>query len=375
MKIVIAMDSFKGSCCAFAAGEAVKRGALKACPDAFAINLPAADGGEGTVEALIGEGRGRWYPCAVTGPLGDRTDAGFGAIGDTAVIEMSAASGILLVEKERLNPLTATTFGTGELIRAALDAGFRDLLIAIGGSATNDGGAGMAQALGVRLEDETGAQLPPGGAALERLVRVDISGLDPRLKACRITVASDVTNPLCGPEGASWMFGRQKGATEQMQARLDAALAHYAAVLRDQLGADVMNLPGAGAAGGLGAALYAFLNAKFRPGVEAVLETIGFAQNVRGADIVFTGEGRTDGQTCHGKTPAGVAAASGGVPVYVLCGGIGSGAEKLYEMGVDGIFSIADGPISLEQSQARAEELLERCAEAVTRAFCAARRA
>ena len=302
--------------------------------------------------------------------MGNEVDAGFGSVGDVAVIEMSAASGLTLVPEGRRNPLIATSYGTGELILRALDAGFRRFLIGIGGSATNDGGAGMMQALGVSFRDAAGTELPRGGAALALLERVDVSGMDPRLAACEITVASDVSNPLCGPNGATYVFGPQKGATPEMQAQLEAALMRYANVLQRQTGADVVNMRGAGAAGGLGAALYVFLGAKFSQGILAVLDIVDFKSRLENADMVITGEGRTDAQTVFGKVPAGVAKLTkqvGDIPVYILSGGIGKGAEALYDVGVDGIYSIADGPITLEDSQKRVGELLARLAESLTR--------
>ena len=371
MKVIAAMDSYKGCCSALAAGEAVLRGVLRADGTARVENIPVSDGGEGMVDALVHGGRGRKVVAEVAGPLGEPVRAEYAVLdGGTAVIEMSAASGLTLVPEEKRDPLRATTYGTGELIRAALDAGCRDLLIGIGGSATNDGGEGMARALGARFLDADGHELPPGGAALERLERIDVRALDARLEECRVRVASDVRNPLCGERGASAVYGPQKGATPAMVARLDRALARYAQVLREQLGEDVAERPGAGAAGGLGAGLYAFTHAEFQPGIDAVLDLLGFAGRVRDAALVFTGEGRTDGQTLFGKVPAGVARwtkSEGKIPVVVLSGAIAPGAEALYDGGVDGLFAIADGPISLSESQARAEALIERAAEAIVR--------
>ena len=326
MKIVVAMDSYKGCCSAAVAGAAVCRGILRADPTIEAINLPVSDGGDGMLEAFLHTGRGKWTACEATGPMGDRVPSGFAILNDrVAIIEMSAASGLALTKPETRNPELATTYGTGELVRAALDAGCREFLIGLGGSATNDGGAGMAQALGVSLRDAAGNELPFGGAALERLCAVDVSGMDPRLADCRVTVASDVQNVLCGPQGASRVYGPQKGATPEMAERLDRALLHYAETLRAQLGADVANRPGAGAAGGLGAALYAFMNAHFRRGIDVVLELQDFAGQVQNADLVITGEGRTDGQTLFGKVPMGVAETAkrqGDIPVCVFSGGV-----------------------------------------------------
>lgn len=366
MKIVIAMDSFKGSCSAFEAGEAVRRGILRALPNARVKNVPVADGGEGTVEAVIARDRGVWQPCQVVGPLGDAVAAGYGVLdGEIAVIEMSAASGLLLVPQGKLNPLRATTYGTGELIKSALDAGYRKMLIGLGGSATNDGGAGLAQALGVSLKDEKGFELGFGGAALAKLHSIDISHMDERLKECQITCAVDVNNPLCGPDGASAVFGPQKGATPQMISELDAALAHYAEMIEVQLGVRVSELPGAGAAGGLGAGLYAFCGAEFQPGIDAVLDIVGFNDDLDDADFVVTGEGRMDSQTLSGKVPVGVARrakAQRPIPVFALVGALGTGAEEVYGYGIDGVFSIADGPMTLEASCRRVLPLLEQSA-------------
>ncbi len=378
LKVIVAMDSFKGSCSAASAGEAVRRGILRADRQAEVLNIPVADGGEGTVDAIIRGGRGAWHPCEVTGPMGERVDAGYGSLnGRVAVIEMSAASGLTLTPEKKRNPLIATSYGTGELIRAALDAGYREILIGIGGSATNDGGAGMAQALGVSFRNAKEEELPFGGAALKDLCRIDVSGLDPRIAECQITVASDVRNPLCGPQGASFVFGPQKGATPAMVRELDAALQNFAQVVRRDCGIDVENMPGAGAAGGLGAGLYAFLHAQFRQGIDAILDILEFSSKLDNVDFVLTGEGCTDGQTLFGKVPAGVAKTAktrGSIPVYILSGGIGKGAEALYDCGVDGIYSIADGPITLENSKRRVEELLERAAESLARSVKAMQR-
>src|SRR5262249_47958761 len=270
MKIVAAPQALKGSLDAVPVGEAIARGVAMVFPDALVDVVPVADGGEGTVRALVAAAGGVLRTATVTGPLGAPVEAEYGILnteaGHTGVIEMAAASGLPLVPAAQLDPRVATTFGTGELIRAALDEGCRELLIGIGGSATNDGGAGMAQALGAWLLDAAGRELPPGGAALARLDRIDASGLDPRLKDARMRVACDVANPLCGPEGASAIYGPQKGATPAMVVELDVALAHYAAILRRDLGADVSDVPGAGAAGGLGAGLLAFTQAELVPG-------------------------------------------------------------------------------------------------------------
>jgi glycerate kinase len=376
MKIVAAPQALKGSLDAPAVGAAIAAGLRRALPAAEIVVLPIADGGEGTVDALVAATGGSLRHARVTGPLGEPVEARFGLLGarpggdgPTAIIEMAAASGLPLVPEGRRDPRLTTTYGTGELMLAALDAGARHLLIGIGGSATNDGGAGMAQALGVRLLDATSHELERGGAALARLMRVEIATLDPRLAAVDVTVLSDVDNPLCGPRGASAIFGPQKGATPALVAELDAALAHYANVLRRDLGVDVANLPGAGAAGGLGAGLMAFLGARLRPGATAVLAAIGFADQLAGAALVFSAEGRVDEQTAMGKSVGAVAqiAREHGVPVIVLAGGLGPGYEALYARGVHAVVPLADGPRTLAESMAHAAELVAGAAERALR--------
>jgi len=339
--------------------------------DAETVMVPMADGGEGTVEALTYGSHGQIVSTEVTGPLGGKVTAEWGILGDgvSAVVEMAAASGITLVPSEKLNPLVATTYGTGELIQAALNAGCRRLIIGIGGSATNDGGAGMAQALGVRLLDEGGKGLPRGGAALARLSRIDVSGLDSRLTECEIIIASDVTNPLCGEQGASMVYGPQKGATGEMCQQLDEALANYAGVIKRDLGIDVRDMPGAGAAGGLGAGLIAFLGAKLISGIEIVSEVVGLTGYLKEASLVFTGEGSIDTQTLFGKTVAGVAAKAKaqGVPVVALGGAVAGDAKEFYRSGIDAVLSIVPGPISLGESMADAEKLIADAAERALR--------
>jgi glycerate kinase len=379
MKIVVAPQALKGSLDAPAVGAAIATGLRRALPhgdDAEIVVLPIADGGEGTVAALVAATGGALRQAWVTGPLGEPVAARFGLLGaragadgPTAIIEMAAASGLPLVPEARRDPRVTTTYGTGELLLAALAAGARHLLIGIGGSATNDGGAGMAQALGVRLLDAAGRELERGGAALARLARIDATGLDPHLKDVDVTVLSDVDNPLCGPRGASAVYGPQKGATPAMVAELDAALAHYAEVLRRDLGADVADLPGAGAAGGLGAGLLAFLGARLRPGAPAVLEAIGLAGQLAGAALVFTAEGRVDEQTVMGKSVGAVAdlARQRSVPVIVLAGGLGEGYAGLYARGVHAVVPLADGPRTLAESMAHAAELVAGAAERALR--------
>ena len=360
------------------AGEAVRRGVLQADPHAQVLNIPVADGGEGTIDAIIGDNRDAIRQCEVIGPLGERIRSGYGVLPNrTAVIEMSMASGLLLVPEDKRNPLATTTYGTGQLIKAALDAGYRKMLIGLGGSATNDGGAGMAQALGASLRDEHELELGYGGAALARLHTIDCSGLDPRLKECEFTCAIDVNNLLCGTNGASAIYGPQKGANDEMIAVLDSALGRYAEKLKSQCGIDVSTLLGGGAAGGLGAGLYAFCGAKFKPGIEAVLDIVGFDAKLEGVDLVFTGEGRIDGQTLSGKVPIGVAQrvkAQLDAPVLALVGSIGQGAQTVYDCGIDGVYAIANGPCTLAESCEHVEDLLEQIAFALTRTLLVARR-
>jgi glycerate kinase len=361
--VVVAPDSFKGSLSAVQAALAMERGVLEAWPDSRVVKIPIADGGEGTVEALVTATCGRYQTCTVRGPLGRPVEARWGVLGDgmTAVVEMAAASGLTLVPEGRRDPRIASTFGTGQLIRAVLDAGFRHLVIGIGGSATNDGGSGMAKALGVRLLDGRGDTLPEGGAALSRLASVDLSRVDPRLAGTEILVACDVDNPLTGPRGASAVYGPQKGATPAVVAELDAALERYAAVSSQATGRDVAGLPGAGAAGGLGAGLLLFTPARLIPGIDLVLDSTRFDDQVRGASLVVVGEGRTDHQTAMGKAPVGVArvASRHGVPVLLVSGSLGPGAEEVLTHGIGRIVQASPPEMPLQEAMARAAELLQ----------------
>ncbi len=371
MKIVVAPQSFKGSLPAREVADAIVRGIRRVLADAEVVVLPMADGGEGTVDALVYATGGRTMQTEVSGPFGEGVLATWGILGDgaTAVTEMAAASGLVLVAPDRLDPLTTTTYGTGELVRAALDSECHRLIIGIGGSATNDGGAGMAQALGVKLTDREGRELAPGGAALASLKQIDVSGLDRRLAECQVTVACDVTNPLCDKEGASWVYGPQKGATEEMCQQLDEALANYASVIKKDLGIDIRDLPGAGAAGGLGAGLVAFLGARLVPGIEIISDAVGLVEHLKGASLVLTGEGRLDTQTTFGKTVAGVAkyAKVLGVPVVVIAGELHGDMNELYRHGIDAALSIAPGPITREESEADAARLISDAAERALR--------
>jgi glycerate kinase len=377
MKVVIAPDSFKGCLSASEVARAMGRGVRAALPSAVVTLVPMADGGEGTVRSLIAATNGRVLKRRVRGPLGTPVWAEFGLLGDgtTGVIEMAAASGLPLVPPERRNPLVTTTYGTGQLISAGLALGCRKFIVGIGGSATNDGGAGMAQALGARLLDPLGRELPPGGGALGRLARIDVSGMNPAAKKTEFLVACDVDNPLTGPRGASAVYGPQKGATPATVRTLDRNLRHFARVATRDLGKRVERVPGAGAAGGLGAGMMAFLDAELRPGVGIVMEAVGLRQKVRGAALVITGEGATDAQTAFGKTVAGVAqvAKEAGAVVVVLAGSLGKGYELSAEAGVDAFFSVASGPMSYAEALQRASSLLEECARNVALLFAATR--
>jgi len=373
MKIVIAPQGFKGNLTALEVAQAIEKGIKRVVPEAVTAIKPMADGGEGTVQALVDATGGKMMSTEVTGPLEEHVTARWGILNDkvTAVIEMAAASGLPLVPSEKRNPLITTTFGTGELILAALDNGCRKLIIGIGGSATNDGGAGMAQALGARLLDASGKQLPFGGAALARLEHIDITKLDSRLSGFDTLIASDVNNPLCGPKGASAIYGPQKGATPGRIKQLDTALAHYADGVQRDLGIDLREVPGAGAAGGLGLGLMVFLKARLVPGIDIIIETTNLVETLKDADLVFTAEGRIDEQSAMGKVPTGVAlkAKEFGIPVIALAGEVGDDCHVVYEKGIDAILCIAPGPISLDQSMAKADKLVTDTAERAMRLF------
>jgi glycerate kinase len=361
--VVVAPDSFKGSLSALAAAEAMERGVRAAWPDARVVKVPVADGGEGTLEALVAATAGRFETRTVHGPLGRPVEARWGVLGDghTAVVEMAAASGLTLVPEGRRDPRVSSTFGTGQLLLAALDAGFRRIVVGIGGSATNDGGSGMAKALGVRFLDGRGQPLPEGGAPLSRVTSIDLSRVDPRVAETEVLVACDVDNPLTGPRGASAVYGPQKGATPAVVLELDAALERFAEVAREATGRDVARIPGAGAAGGLGAGFLFFTPARLVPGVDLVLDSARFDDAVRGASLVVTGEGRTDHQTAMGKAPIGVArvAQRHGVPVLLVSGSLGPGAEEVLGLGISRIEAAAPPGMPVAEAMARAAELLE----------------
>lgn len=371
MRIVIAPQSLKGSLTAAEAGQAIARGVQAVYADAETAIVPVADGGEGTVQALVDATGGHLIEQVVTGPLGTPVNAFFGLLGDgeTAAIEMAAAAGLPLVPTEQRNPLLATTHGVGELIRAALDYDCRRFIIGIGGSASNDGGAGMAQALGVSLIDDTGQEIARGGAALATLAHISIQGLDARLQFCTFEVASDVTNPLCGPLGASAVYGPQKGATPAMVQELDAALQHYADVIGQDLHISVRDIAGAGAAGGLGAGLIAFLHAHLRPGAQIVLEAVQLEEAIQNADLVITAEGQLDVQTGYGKSVGAVAqmAKRYAVPVLAIAGGLGEQYRIVHELGIDAVNVLPSGPMLLEYAIQHASLLMSDATERALR--------
>lgn len=366
MKIVIAPDSFKESLSADKCAQAIKAGFVDVFPDAEYVCLPIADGGEGTVEAMVAATGGRIVHLVVTGPMGEPVKAFYGLTGEgrTAVIEMAAASGLMLVSPQARNPMVASSYGTGELIRHALDAGIRHIILGIGGSATVDGGMGMAQALGVRFVDAQGEALVAGGEPLARLAQIDMAGLDTRLHECVIEVACDVDNPLTGPRGAAAVFGPQKGATPAMVEALERVLVNYARVLEALTGDDLSTLAGGGAAGGMGIAAGVFLGAELKPGIDIVLSAVKLEQAVEDATFVITGEGRIDSQTAGGKAPVGVAsiARQHNVPVIGIAGVLGEGVEVVHQHGIDVVFSILPRLAPLSDVLAEGEANLYYCA-------------
>jgi len=369
MVIAIVPNAFKGGLTASEAAACIERGLRKALPKITTRKVPMADGGDGTLLAIVEATGGREVECSVVDPLGRRIQSAFGLTGDggTAVIEMALASGLALLKPQERNPLLTTSRGTGELIRAALDRQVKEIIIGIGGSATNDGGAGMARALGVQFLDAQNRVLPDNGGALTRLSRIEVAGLDARLKDTIISVACDVDNPLCGLRGASRVYGPQKGATPAMVTHLDAGLKRLAAVIQKNLGVKVATTPGAGAAGGLGAGLIAFLGARMQSGAELVTRAISLESKLAGCDLVITGEGRLDGQTAFGKAPGGVAkiARRLGIPVIAICGCLGPDAGQVRRIGIEAFFSALEEPVAEAELSRRAPGMLERCAEQV----------
>ena len=379
MRVVIAPDKFKGSLTALEAAEAMARGLSRVDPSAEIDRVPMADGGEGTVAALVAATGGSYRTVTVTGPLGDPVVASFGLLGDgrTAVLEMASASGLWLVPPALRDPLRATTRGTGQLLLAALEAGARRVIVGIGGSATNDGGAGLGQALGFRLLDTHGRELEPGGGELDRLARIERTDQVAVLGSATIAVACDVTNPLCGPQGASAVYGPQKGATPEVVERLDRNLGHFADIVVRDLDVAVRHIPGSGAAGGLGGGLVAFAGGRLEGGVNLVIEAVNLRERLHAADLCLTGEGALDGQSAFGKTAVGVArlAHSLRCPTLAIAGSIGPGAEAVLEQGVDAYFSICPGPVHIDEAIERASELLENATAQAVRAFLAGRNA
>ncbi|AVF61137.1 glycerate kinase [Vibrio diabolicus] len=371
MKVVIAPDSFKESLTAKQVSEAIKTGLARVWHDAEFVTVPVADGGEGTVQSLIDATQGEQVFTTVTAPLGNDVEAFYGILGDgeTAVIEMAEASGLHLVPSDARDPKLTSSIGTGQLIKHALDRGIQRLIIGLGGSATNDGGVGMLTALGVAFLDESGHAITPNGDGLAALASIDISGLDPRLATCEVLVACDVDNPLCGDKGASAIFGPQKGATASDVTLLDNALRKFGELTEQATGKHVLTREGAGAAGGMGAALLGYTPARLQPGIEIVLETVKLAQHVADADIVFTGEGRIDHQTAHGKTPMGVAqvAKQCNLPVIALAGCVGDNYQAVYECGIDAVFACVPRAMSLPEAMKEADVNVANLAENVAR--------
>lgn len=370
MRIVIAMDSFKGNLSSLEVAALVEKGIREVYPKAEIRTLAVADGGEGTAETLTQAKKGRSISLTVRDPLGRPVKAGYGLLPDgTAVMEMASASGLCLLQKQEQNPLIASTYGTGQMLLDAMNRGCRRVILGIGGSATNDGGAGMAQALGIRLLDGQGLELPPGGGALRFLDSIDTSGAAPALRETEILVACDVDNPLCGPLGATHMFGKQKGATPEMTEVLERGLLKWAQVIQRELGVSIAQAPGAGAAGGLGAGLMALCNAKLCPGIELVLDTLDADTAFSQADVILTGEGKIDGQTAHGKVPAGVArrAKRFHKPVFAIGGFVTADAADLYACGIDAAVSSMTEPMSLKEALEKSPLLIEQAAQRLFR--------
>lgn len=378
MKVLVAPDKFKGSLTALQAAQAMERGIRKAVPDARVVMVPLADGGEGTVEAMVNVPGGQIINITVTGPLGNAVRSNFGLIGPSVlsqmglgakgtgmfsgIIEMALASGLALVPPEKRNPLTTTTYGTGELIRAALNENCKKIIIGIGGSATTDGGMGMAQALGAVFYDKNGVELGLGsGQYLSQVEDIEVSGMDKGIEDTTFIIASDVRNPLCGPDGAAAVYGPQKGATPEMVKQLDEGLEHFAGVIKKRLGMDVKNVPGGGAAGGLGAGLMAFTGAEMRSGVEVIMDAVWFDHKLNDVDLVLTGEGQIDAQTVFGKVVAGVARRSkaSGVPVIAIGGGTTPEAEPLLSIGINEIHQFMTPDMTYDFAMEHAAELLE----------------
>ena len=371
MKIILAPDSFKGNLTSLQVASALEKGVKRVLPKAKCIKVPMADGGEGTVQSLVDATGGKFIRKKVTGPTGQPVTARYGMLADgtTAVIEMAEASGLPLATGKNRNPLKTTSYGTGELLVDAARRGASKIIIGIGGSATNDGGVGMAQAIGVRFTDKSGNEIkqPGAGGMLDKIAAIDMHNVDPILKKTKIIVACDVNNPLCGKQGASFVFGPQKGASPAMVKKLDANLKHLAMIIKKDLKKDVLHLKGAGAAGGLGAGLVAFARATMKSGIDIVLEATQIKRHLQGADLVITGEGRVDFQTAFGKTPSGVARAARkqGVPTVAIGGGITDDANGVFAHGIDGLESACARDMSLEEAIGHSKQHLANAAERV----------
>ncbi len=360
MKFLFASDSFKGTLTSDQTIELLTKAAEEVFGSCETSGVPVADGGEGTTDAVVKARSGEIITVPVHGPLMEMEQGFYGRLSDTeAILEMAAASGLPMVPEEKRNPLNTTTYGTGELLKAALDAGYTDIAIAIGGSATNDGGMGFASALGIRFLDQDGNVLEGRGEDLEKVAHIDMSGLDPAVQKAHFTVMCDVTNPLCGPDGATYTFGKQKGGTPEILDRLEKGMQNYRDVIIREFGVNPDEIQGSGAAGGLGAALKVFLHAEMKSGIETVLDLIDFDARLEGVDLVVTGEGRTDWQSCFGKVMQGVGdrSAKHQVPVAALCGGLGPDYEKIYAHGISSIMTTVDGPMPLKEALDNASEL------------------
>lgn len=373
MKILVASDSFKGSLSSIEVCLAIKEGAQRACPDCEVITLPIADGGEGTLEALNFATGGKIVTVECTNPIGRKIKAEYSILGDgkTAVIEMAKAAGLYLISKEERNPYYTTTYGVGEIILDALDKGCRNFIVGIGGSATVDGGIGMLQALGFEFLNKEGKEIQRGGLDIANLHKINTLGKDSRLEDCTFRIACDVDNTLCGLRGASRVFGPQKGATPEMVEVLEKNLLRFKDTIKTDLGIDISDIKGGGAAGGIGASFVAFLNAQLISGVELVLKSLNFLSQLEGVDLVITGEGQMDEQTSYGKVPMGVAsyAKNKSIPVVAIVGSIGEGTQKLYPLGITSIFSILNKPMTLDEAMVDARELVIQTSESVIRLF------
>lgn len=370
-KIVIAPDSFKGSLCAIDASQAIRAGIEKYSTQFELIEIPMADGGEGTLDSLISNGRGKYVAVEVKDPLGRSIQASYGVMPEKqlAIIELARASGIELMKQEELNPMVTSTYGTGQLIKHALDAGYRSFIITLGGSATNDGGSGLLQALGMKLLDRNGKSVSCGGQGLAQVTDIDLSSFDPRIKESSFVIAADVQNPFIGERGASHVYGPQKGATPEMVVQLDRAMENWANVIQAQTGVAVHHMEGSGAAGGVGGALLAFCPTVIRRGIQVVMEYTGFYEQVKDASLIITGEGKVDEQTAYGKVIAGIAevAKQQQIPVIVLAGTVGEGIEQLYSLGVTSIHSVLSEPMTLDEAKQQAATLIEKSSEQLIR--------